>query len=148
MKSADIMAAFKRRWDVGPVGPMAPGGLWDVGQVPEGATSPYADLLAEEQERIESSGPLIQPIAVTIRVWTQPGAGAVDAGKLRDALAATFDWKQSRLHVAGATVLGVRNVTGGGIKTDAARKNASDVMIATGRWEVMIQIDRPQGSNG
>jgi hypothetical protein len=138
----DVLAGVQKRWNDAALPKLIPGGLHALGRVPAvKPAGPYAVVNIRAQAKEETSGNYIQPFVVTIRVWNFQETD--DTKKIGGTLAAAFDWKQALFSVTGADkVIGIKPMTEA-LEQDQATKQAQDVLITTGSWEVWLQVTRP-----
>lgn len=137
----DVAAGVKTKWDadtgVSGLATLVTGGL-HYQRVKEGVAPPYAALAVEEDEQEDFSGTdYIKKFTFRIDCY---GEQPVSSLAIRRALAALFD-RTTGLTITNATTLHVKPM-GGKLEITTARRNASDVVLASGVWEVLVQGSR------
>lgn len=138
----DVAAGVLTKWtaDTGASGcaTLVTGGLHYQTVRDEATDTPYAVMMVEDGEQEDFSGTaFIKTFVVRIDCYSsQPTSNLA----IRRALATLFD-RASALTITNATMLTVKPV-GGKLEITTERRNASDVVLATGAWEILVQGSR------
>lgn len=136
----DVLAGVKALWnDDLDLAAAVPGKLWH--QRPEqGAVMPYARAEIQEGETEEFSG-LDYLQRFTVRIGVFSNSAPSDTGAIRGLMEARFR-RTDGLAVPNATrVTHVRPVPGG-LTIDDKTREAGNVLVATGAWEILVQGTR------
>jgi hypothetical protein len=140
----DVAAGFKARWDGShvPDSTLVPNGL-HYGRAPQGTNPVYGVFTVEEGETEEFSGETyIQTFTVKAAVYAQAGSEGPKTDDKRRELEKAFR-RTAEMTVPNADqVLHVRPAAGGGLEYAKEMREAQNVVIASGAWEVLVQATR------
>lgn len=154
IQTTDILAAFKLRWsEVPELAARVPGGLHG-GRVPMTSQSlggasivaPYATLMVTELDpQFNSSTTYLKAFSLQLRVWSD--TGNIAAGAIGTAIDAAF--RRSTINdvmfIDGADRITDFMPKSGKLEEDTATHNATDQIVLTRQWEVMVQATETGG---
>jgi hypothetical protein len=131
---ADIIAAFKALWD-------ADGTLGAIplchGRVEDGSDAPYATIRVRSGVKEFNSRKSLEEYSVTLRAYGGPLVS--DAGAVQAAMSTIYDKAKD---ISGITGFIMCFADEDDIEEDEFRKNATDVVVATGTWVVTLEQTR------
>lgn len=137
----DVAAGVLTKWeaDVSGIVALVPGGLhFQRVKATPAVSMPYALLAVEEGEQEDFSGTdFIKRFTFRIDCYGEQPSSTL---AMRRALHSLFD-RAAALTITNGTMLSVRPV-GGKLEITTERSNASDVVLSSGVWEVLLQGSR------
>lgn len=143
----DILAAAKTCWDGSPLTSIVTGGLHH-GRPPSDTVMPYASMAAETGDREEFSGATyLAKFFLQISVWKANSETAVPAGEIRRQMNQLFDRAEGFVVEHADKVIWVRPVNGR-LSPDPKPRDAADVLVLSGGWEILVQATREALVNG
>lgn len=134
----DVKAGISDAWNTSDLPNLVTGGIYH-GRAQTDATMPYAVLTIEEGDREEFSGTTyLQKFKAVLSIWSN--AAPANAGEFRRQLAMMMDRRT-------LTVPNADNVThvkplAGKLDLDKQQRDANDVLVAGGAWEILIEATR------
>ena len=139
----DVAAGVLTKWeaDVSGVVALVSGGLhFQRVKATPTVSMPYAVLAVEEGEQEDFSGAnYVKDFTVKVAVFTESD-GVQDGAAIRRLLAESFDRASLTIPNASA-LLHVRPLVGEW-NLDPGKRNANDVIVGVGAWEIKIQGSR------
>lgn len=134
----DVMTGVKATFDASLLGVMVPGGIHR--RPPGGTDMPYAVASIEEGEQEDFSGSnYVKDFTVKLAVFTESD-GVQDGAAIRRLLAESFD--RASLTIPNASALLHVRPLAGEWNLDPGKRNANDVVVGVGAWEIKVQGSR------
>lgn len=134
----DVLAGLRSVWSASDLAELVPGELWH-GRAETSATLPYGVAKITEGDREEFSGETyLQSFEVEIGVWTNDVTPIT--AEIRRSMATLFD--RQTLTIPNADYVTHVKPLAGKLELDKMQRESTDVLVASGRWQILIQATR------
>lgn len=135
----DILDGVSATWQTSDMPNLVPGSL-TYGRAPTGTNMPYGVVKLTEGAREEfSGGHYLQHFEVEIAIYSNLVPSNTDV--IRRQLAQTFDFTPNMAVPNSDSLIHCKPLPGG-LKLHEQQKDANDVLVASGKWDVLIQATR------